>query len=442
MTLSALRQTYAMRDAFQIQRMQAAKAGASVYDNTMHRLMNVPEARKQDGRFSIQEIFRTYWNDFQSRHASRLRPAIVHNVRAMIDCRDWKNGYLFFACPNCPNYHIHGLSCHSRFCATCGKKYREQRTLAIAKRCLNVPHRQFVFSIAKELRPYFRTHRKLFDVLFDSVREAFEYLVQGKSKRARKEGRSLGFIQFLHTFGRDLKFNPHIHVLIAERTLDHDGVLVKHEHFHYESLRKSFMNQLLKNIYAFLKVHTDKPQCKAFYQLKTELFRRYPDGFYAHGPKLANQSRVSIRNVTEYIARYAAHPAIAEDRIVAVDFLKHTVTFYYDPHEDDHVDDPALRRGRQYVTLSIDDFIAKLIVHIPDKGIHTIRAYGFYANRSRLPRRHLFKLYSPKELTGRKTRLAWRLLIHSTFRFDPLLCDCGQVMVFDFALSYLPSGGG
>ena len=25
-----------------------------------------------------------------------------------------------------------------------------------------------------------------------------------------------GFFAFLHTFGRDLKFNPHLHILIAE----------------------------------------------------------------------------------------------------------------------------------------------------------------------------------------------------------------------------------
>jgi hypothetical protein len=437
-----VRKAYAMRDAFCVQRMLAAKAGASVYENTMRKLMNVSEARKQDGRFSIQAIFREFWPDFERRYASRLRSAIVTNIHRMIGCRDWKNGYLFFACPQCENYQIQGLSCHSRICATCGKKYREQRTQSIAARCLNVPHRQFVFSIAKELRPYFREYRGLFDVLFHSVYEALVYLIWGKSKKARREGRSLGFIQFLHTFGRDLKFNPHIHVLIAERTIDASGSLVKYDHFHYESLRKSFMNQLLKNIYAFLKVHADKSVCKQFYQLKTKLFQTYKDGFYAHGPKLANASRVAIRNVTEYIARYAAHPAIAEERIVDVDSLKRTVTFYYDPHEDDHVEDPDQKRGRQYVTLPVDDFLADLIVHVPDKGFHTIRAYGFYANRSRLPRRHLSKLYSVKELAARKTQLRWRNLLKMTFRFDPLLCDCGHVMVFDPSLSYYPSGGG
>lgn len=184
------------------------------------------------------------------------------------------------------------------------------------------------------------------------------------------------------------------------------------------------------------------PVCKRFYQLKTNLFRTYQDGFYAHGPKLANASRVAMKNVTEYIARYAAHPAIAEERIVDVDSLKRTVTFYYDPHEDDHVEDPDQKRGRQYVTLPIDDFLANLIVHVPDKGFHTIRAYGFYANRSRLPRRHLSKLYSVKELAVRKSQLRWRNLLKMTFRFDPLLCDCGHVMVFDPLLSYFPSGGG
>lgn len=150
-----VRKAFAMRDAFCFQPMLTAKAGASVYENTMRKLMNVATARKQDGRISIQAIFREFWPDFERRYASRLRSSIVTNIRRMIGCREWKNGYLFFACPQCENDQIQGLSCHYGICATCGKKDREQRTLSIAERCLNVPDRQFVFSIAKELRPYF-----------------------------------------------------------------------------------------------------------------------------------------------------------------------------------------------------------------------------------------------------------------------------------------------
>jgi len=437
---------YARLDAFNYQLMLAAKAGASVHENEVLKLNNCPYSRELQGHFSIRDIFIEYWDRFLTLHADKnIRPAILDNVKRMMGCRDFKNGYLFFACPHCENYHIVGFSCHSRFCPSCGKKYRDARTLEIAKKCLAVPHRQFVFSIAKELRPYFRIYRELFDVLFLSVREALDYLVSGKSKIAKAEGRSLGYVQFLHTFGRDMKFNPHIHVLIAERTLDDAGKLTKFDYFNYESLRKSFMRQLLRSIYLFLKDHVSKPELSAFYQLKNQLYKRYVDGFYTHGPKLVVHSRIAIKQIAEYIARYAAHPAISESRITAVDYVNHTVSYYYDPHEDDNLDDDSLKRGRQYVTESVFDFIRKLIIHIPDKGFHTVRYYGFYANRSKLPRKQHTALYARHEIAQMKKRLFWRFNIYHAYRFDPLLCHCGHQMVLIYDLSFFPDskyGGG
>ena len=61
---------------------------------------------------------------------------------------------------------------------------------------------------------------------------------------------------------------------------------------------------------------------------------------YAHGPKLKDKhnNRVSVKKLTSYIARYASHPAIAESRILKVDYSNATITYFYDPHEDDLYD--------------------------------------------------------------------------------------------------------
>ena len=42
----------------------------------------------------------------------------------MIDCRNFKKGYLFYECPKCNNIYVHGLSCHSRFCVSYGKNIK------------------------------------------------------------------------------------------------------------------------------------------------------------------------------------------------------------------------------------------------------------------------------------------------------------------------------
>ena len=47
-------------------------------------------------------------------------------------------------------------------------------------------------------------------------------------------------------------FNPHIHTLVAECTIDKNGKQKSFSYFNYEQLRKSFMKQLLDRIQLFL----------------------------------------------------------------------------------------------------------------------------------------------------------------------------------------------
>ncbi len=425
------------------QLLKAAKVGNSVYENQLKKIKNLPANRKH---FSIiKNIFITYWDSFCKlpKVQGRIRPAIFENVDKLINCKNFKNGYLFYDCPNCDNIHIQGFSCKSRFCPSCDNKYREQRTIEISKKCINKPHRQFVLTISDELRDYFRKYRKLYDILFTSADEAFNYLLKGKSKIAKKEKRSFGYVSFLHTFGRDIDHNPHLHILICEAVMDKYNTLSSYSYFNYESLRKSFMKQLLDNIYDYFKVFQPHER-KKFYDLKSHLYKQHKDGFYTHGPKLKQNTRVSIKNVTKYIARYVAHPAISESRITNVDYINHTVTYFYVPHEDDHIEYLKLKKGRQYVTESVYAFIEKLIIHIPDKNFHVIRYFGFYSNRTTMDSSVFDSLYAKTEIIILKAKSRWVNHLLSEFKFNPLLCHCGSKMTLNLDLSFFPTfyGGG
>ena len=54
-----------------------------------------------------------------------------------------------------------------------------------------------------------------------------------------------GFICVLHTFGRDLKWNPHIHSLISEGATGTFTVWRSVKHFNYIQLRNAFQTALL-----------------------------------------------------------------------------------------------------------------------------------------------------------------------------------------------------
>ena len=87
-----------------------------------------------------------------------------------------------------------------------------------------------------------------------------------------------GFTCVLHTFGRDLKWNPHIHALISEGAAGNFLVWRSIKHFDYTFLRLAFRKVLLEQ----LSNHLDK----SFKKLKNELYKKYPDSFYVRAQPL------------------------------------------------------------------------------------------------------------------------------------------------------------
>jgi hypothetical protein len=53
--------------------------------------------------------------------------------------------------------------------------------------------------------------------LSKEVAQVIQYYCRQQNKEKQYE---VGVITVIHTFGRDLKFNPHIHALVAEGALD------------------------------------------------------------------------------------------------------------------------------------------------------------------------------------------------------------------------------
>lgn len=168
--------------------------------------------------------------------------------------------------------------------------------------------------------------------------------------------------------------------------------------------------------------------------------KKYKEGFYVYGPKVTKTFNLkTAQGVTNYIARYASHPAISESRILSMDTEENTITWFYDPHEDDNIKDKAFKKGRQTVTDNVFDFMIKLVRHIPDKGVHLIRYYGFYANKSTKKIGSFEKILSKASISLAKSKLKFRSMIKSSYKFDPCLCHCGFFMNLNYEQSSLPN---
>ena len=132
----------------------------------------------------------------------------MENVDKMINCGDPSYGGAMYGCIHCGNLKFVPFRCHSRFCPTCGNKYSMDRTTSMSFKLINVRHRHCVFTIDASLRDFFLQDRSLLNCLFHSVSSVVLRLF---SKMNKHKNFTPGFIMVLHTFGRDLKWNPHNH---------------------------------------------------------------------------------------------------------------------------------------------------------------------------------------------------------------------------------------
>ena len=116
---------------------------------------------------------------------------------------------------------------------------------------LNVPHRHILFTISEELRPFFFYNRNLLSKLATAVNKTMEYQfhnIYKKNNRKIKLPKSspdyftnfdivhYGLITVIHTFGRDLKWNPHIHALVSLGGFTKNFTFKKLDYFHVPSI--------------------------------------------------------------------------------------------------------------------------------------------------------------------------------------------------------------
>ena len=350
----------------------------------------------------LQQIFTDYYEEIE--YILHPRKTEMENIDKMIHCGDPSFGGAMYGCPHCGKLKFVPVRCHSRFCPTCGNKYTMDRTTSMSFKLVNVTHRHCVFTIDENLREFFLKDRSLLDCLFHSVNSVITrmFFKMNKSKNFTP-----GFIMVLHTFGRDLKWNPHIHCLISEGGYSDDGFWRNVKHFDYTFLRNAFRTALLNEM--------ESKIGSSFKKVKAKCYREHQQGFYVY----AKPNLCDPRIVVKYIGRYLGRPVIATSRIDKYD--GEMVTFHYNRHEDE-----------QYIeeTIPAMEFIQRLIRHIPEKHFKMIRYGGIYARHREIDSK-LYRAISKSKHHIYRSFNQWRTAILSSFGYDPLVCpDCQHRMEF------------
>lgn len=389
----------------------------------------------------------------------KLRDVTYDNIQKTILCGSIYLGWDFYECPHCHEETIIPHSCHSRFCTKCGVKETKQRAAYVSSMALDAHHRHVVFTIPWELRDYLIKHRELLDYLFIAARNTLACLFNDQKFRKKKSKSHhlfptkklkikysykndrdkiiFGSVMTLHSFGRSLQWNPHIHCLVCEEGYDTKKNKMKNFSFmSYEKLRKTWMYQVLD----ILTPHLGDD----FKHLKKDLYRICENGFYVYAKKREDQNDNDVEECVKYITRYTSRPPMAESRIVEYNPQTKQIHWFYHRHDDDK---------RIDVHEHVHDFLHKLILHCPNDNFKMTRYYGYYSNKYKPMLDNIYELYGKKKNRKIKTlkqrkeiyknkinEFKFRYHMIKSYSKDPIQCKCGELMVYSY--SYNPFEGG
>jgi hypothetical protein len=353
-------------------------------------------------------------------------------VDKFILCGDYSQGIARIQCtnPDCRNEYFRPFSCKSfYFCPSCSQKrtllfseYMNERLL------LGLPHRQFVFTVPRILRPYFRHNRWLFSEVSRLIFATVQHFYTKAATRPVKTGMVLAY----QTAGEFFRFNPHWHSIVLEGGFAEAGSFVHIPLGNLDRMSEYFRRLIIK---FFLENKLISPR------VATSLIHWRHSGFSldssVHLPAGSAKARKAL---SQYISR----PPLSLNRMSVQDNGEATLISY--------TADNGFFRGKTE-TFCLTRFFLEVTQHIPPRGAQYIRRYGLYASRTKgkwLNMPHVARLapagwkaqqaqapeaeapsvdQSPSSVSDRQARSTWARLIAQVYELDPLTCTrCGSSM--------------
>lgn len=352
-----------------------------------------------------------HWEKFNEKYGKRIRPVVKREIAKFRKCGEKEAGFTLFACPMCGEMKIVPHTCKGRFCTSCATGYTQEWSRETSRRMFNVPHRHIMFTIDERLWEIINRHRELLKDLMDL---AVNILLEWLKKRGKVQS---GAMVGIHTFGSRMNFNPHVHILVTEGGFDEAGKWIKKDFIPFKMLRKRWQATVM----AMLRKRLSESELKRNKKLFQQIWDENPEGFVIYGPK----NKIGNGNIEAqvgYIGRYMRRPAMALSRIINYD--GQNVTFkYFDKTEQREKEE----------TISVEEFISRIVKHIPDEQFKTIRYYGIYSRRGKKLANKLMKALKKSRKGSIKKenrhRMGWREKIKKFTGKDPLECaKCQEIM--------------
>jgi hypothetical protein len=323
----------------------------------------------------VADIVRAAGAAFIERNRQWIRWKHVKVLLAIARCRTAALGGHVDECTLCGHRAISYNSCRDRHCPKCQIAAREQWIAARRRELLPTRYLHVVFTLPHRLAPLVLQNKKvLYDLLF---RTSAETLLE-VARDPQHLGAEIGFFSVLHTWSQQLRTHPHVHCVVPAGGLspDHTRWIRSPDHYFLPKkvLRKIFRGKFV----AALQQAFQQGQLRFEGDLK---LLAQPKTFAAWLRPLYRQAWVVYlkppfggpQYVLQYLGRYTHRVAISNHRLVS--FIDGQVTFRWR--------DSAHHNEVKLLTLAVDEFLRRFLLHILPRGFVRIRNFGFLANCKR-----------------------------------------------------------
>jgi hypothetical protein len=296
-------------------------------------------------------------------------------LTAILLCRTPALGGHVDECSRCGQRTTSSNSCRNRHCPKCQANARDHWLQARRRDLLPTPYVHVVFTLPHQLSPLaLQNKAEIYGLLF---RASSETLLQVAAD-PKHLGAEIGFFSVLHTWNQQLLHHPHVHCVVPAGGLspDHQRWISTQPSFFLpvKVLSRVFRGKFvegLRALHAYGKLgfygrlaHLQTPQ--AFAAWLRPLFR---SDWIVYSKRPFGGAEHALR----YLGCYTHRVAISNHRLVSL--ADGRVTFRWR--------DSAHKNKKRVMSLPVEEFVRRFLLHVLPPGFVRIRHFGFFAHRRR-----------------------------------------------------------
>jgi hypothetical protein len=371
---------------------------------------------------TIQSLLQQYFDRYRREH-----PLAGYQCRAAEQMRDCRTAAMGGHVVRCPNGHVEKVcynACQHRNCPLCSLMARERWLANWKERLLDCPHHHVTLTVPHELVPLWQYNKEAFPaILFRAGIDTLRDLLDDEKYLGAVPGMLAGF----HSWTQTLAKHPHVHILVTAGGLDEQG--------RWQTPKKGCLLPVpvvMKKFRGKMCDYLKKAVAKGELTLPPDTTATRVKNLLNKLGRVKWKGDVSQRmehgsGVATYLAAYLRGGPIGNGRLLEVRDGRVFFTYRGDREEDE-----CEARGRRKTTsLEVDEFIGRLLEHVPPPNKQMVRGYGLYAS-SKQEDLAKAREHFGQEPRPAKVEVTWQDLLVELGHEDKTVCPvCGARLVVE-----------